>query len=98
MNVYLSTKQLAERFPYSPWTIKSMIRDGEFTEIKAFGPDREPVGEGEYFKLDSGRVVFVWSRAEAWLLRKGGFFDNAQQEPMTEAERRGLKLARGCRT
>jgi hypothetical protein len=56
---YLSLKQLCDRIPYQPQTIRNLIVLGE-------------LHEGEHFlqRRRHGRIVFVWSRMQVWLAER----------------------------
>jgi hypothetical protein len=53
---YLSLSQMCGRVPYKPQTIRNLIVQGELRE-------------GEHFlqRRRHGRIVFIWSRMQAWL-------------------------------
>ena len=51
---YMSVRKLAEILPYSEQTIRNLMTSGELRE-------------GEHYYKRRGRVIFRWSRVEAWL-------------------------------
>jgi hypothetical protein len=62
---YLSVKQLAARIPYGEQTIRNMLCAGEFEE-------------GVHYYRKRRRVIFIWSKVEAWLRTRQR---TAQPEP-----------------
>ncbi len=52
---YLSIKQLCERIPYRPQSIRNMMTQGIFRE-----------GE-HYFKPTARKVIFKWSAIQRWI-------------------------------
>lgn len=75
---YLSVKGLAARIPYCEQTIRNMLCAGEFEE-------------GVQYYRKRRRVIFIWSKVEAWLRARQGA---AQPEPFIQSHHARSRQAR----
>lgn len=75
---YLSVKELAARIPYCEQTIRNMLCAGEFEE-------------GVHFNRKRRRVIFIWSKVEAWLQARQAA---AQPEPFLPSHHARSRQAR----
>lgn len=75
---YLSVKELSARIPYREQTIRNMLCAGEFQENFHFYRKRR-------------RVIFIWSKIEAWLLARQAA---VQPEPFVPSHHARSRQAR----